>query len=307
MRSLRSSPQAAGIDAARPAWDGAVPAAVAGATGGGDWAICCSGGGIRSAVYCLGHCRVSTAAVCSRPPSGSSAYPAEVTSPPPAHSWRTSCRAHVLDLRLHGKLTGELWYRLMQPTVGLLWSEAAGHLSYRETWMYMTDGGHYDNLGLVEALRRGARHIVVLDASGDQADTWFTLGGSIALARSDARVNVILDPTAMTKGGTGLKLGQVVHPFAYGTFSRAPGSPGLPDKGDIWVCKLGWWTEAPWDVLAYAQQHSTYPCDSTLEQLYDAAEFEAYHELGEAAVLAAAKGCTPPLTCPVSVGNAPGT
>ena len=54
MRSLRSSPQAAGIDAARPARDGAVPAAVAGATGGGDWAICCSGGGIRSAVYCLG-------------------------------------------------------------------------------------------------------------------------------------------------------------------------------------------------------------------------------------------------------------
>jgi hypothetical protein len=226
--------------------------------------------------------------------------------------------AHVLDLRLHDKLTGELWYRLMQPTVGLLWSEAAGHLSYRETWMYMTDGGHYDNLGLVEALRRGARHIVVLDASGDQADTWFTLGGSIALARSDAGVSVTLDPTAMTKGGTGLKPGQVVHPFAYGTFSRAPGTPGLPDKGDIWVCKLGWWNEAPWDVLAYAQEHSTYPCDSTLEQLYDAAEFEAYHELGEAAVLAAAKGCTPPLTCPVPVGqgsppipaqlgNAPGT
>ena len=215
--------------------------------------------------------------------------------------------AHILDLRLRGKLTGELWYRLMQPTVGLLWSEAAGHLSYRATWMYMTDGGHYDNLGLVEALRRGARHIVVLDASGDQADTWFTLGGSIALARSDARVSVTLDPTAMTKGGTGLKPGQVVHPFAYGTFSRAPGSPGLPEEGDIWVCKLGWWTEAPWDVLAYAQEHSTYPCDSTLDQLYDAAEFEAYHQLGEAAVLAAAEECTPPLTCPVPVGNAPGT
>ena len=54
MRSLRSSPQAAGIDAARPARDRAVPAAEAGATGGGDWAICCSGGGIRSAAYCLG-------------------------------------------------------------------------------------------------------------------------------------------------------------------------------------------------------------------------------------------------------------
>jgi len=223
--------------------------------------------------------------------------------------------AHVLDLRLRGKLTGELWYRLMQPTVGLLWSEAVGHLSYRDTWMYVTDGGHYDNLGLVEALRRGAQHIVVLDASGDRADTWFTLGGSIALARSDAGVNITLDPAKMIEGGTGLKPGQVIHPWAYGTFSRAP---GLPEKGDIWVCKLGWWTEAPWDVLAYAQDHSTYPCDSTLEQLYDAAEFEAYHELGQAAVLAAAKECTPPLTCPApaghgspsasaQLGNAPGT
>ena len=206
--------------------------------------------------------------------------------------------AHVLDLRLRGKLTGGLWYRLMQPTAGLLWSEAVGHLSYRDTWMYVTDGGHYDNLGLVEALRRGARHIVVLDASGDRTDTWFTLGGAIALARSDAGVNIVLDPTTMVEGGNGLKPGQVVRPWAYGTFTRSAGEHEPPEHGDIWVCKLGWWSGAPWDVLAYAKGHSTYPCDSTLEQLYDAAEFEAYHQLGGATVLAAAKECTPPLRCP---------
>jgi hypothetical protein len=64
------------------------------------------------------------------------------------------------------------------------------------------------------------------------------------------------------------------------------------------VCKLGWWNGAPWDILAYAQGHSTYPCDSTLEQLYEAAEFEAYHELGGATVLAAADECKPPLPRP---------
>ncbi len=69
------------------------------------------------------------------------------------------------------------------------------------------------------------------------------------------------------------------------------------------MCKLGWWSGAPWDVLAYAKDHSTYPCDSTLEQLYDAAEFEAYHELGAATVLAAAKDGVPPLTCPVPAGH----
>ena len=211
--------------------------------------------------------------------------------------------AHVLELRLRGKLTGGLWYRLLQPTAGLLWSEAVGHLSYRDTWMYVTDGGHYDNLGLVEALRRGARHIVVLDASGDKADTWFTLGGAIALARSDAGVDIDLDPTTMVKGGSKLAPGQVVRPWAHGTFTRPTGAPGLPEQGDIWVCKLGWWSGAPWDILAYAKDHPTYPCDSTLEQLYDAAEFEAYHELGEATALGAAQKCQPPLRCPAPAGQ----
>src|SRR6266568_5466571 len=51
-------------------------------------------------------------------------------------------------------------------------SASAGPVS-ASIWMYVTDGGHYENLGLVEALRRGADNIVVLDASGDKADTWF--------------------------------------------------------------------------------------------------------------------------------------
>jgi hypothetical protein len=183
----------------------------------------------------------------------------------------------------------------MQPTLGLLWAEAAGRLSYRATWMYVTDGGHYDNLGLVEALRRGAENIVVLDASGDKADTWSTLGGAIALARTDARVEIDLDPTSMIEGKHELAPGQVDRPYAHGRFRRLQPVPGLPDEGNIWVCKLGWWTGAPWDVLAYARQHPSYPCDSTLEQLYDATEFEAYRRLGAAAVQDAAENCRPAL------------
>lgn len=210
--------------------------------------------------------------------------------------------AHVLQRRLRGGLGSDLWYRAMQPTQGLLWAEAAGRLSYRSTWMYVTDGGHYENLGLVEALRRGAKHIVILDASGDKANTWSTLGGAITLARADAGVEIKLDPTTMVAGGQHLATGQVVHPWAHGTFTRPEAMPGLPDEGEIWVCKLGWWTGAPWDVLAYAKSHSTYPCDPTLEQLYDAAEFEAYHQLGAAAVLAAAEQCAPPLKWSPSPG-----
>ena len=61
------------------------------------------------------------------------------------------------------------------------------------------------------------------------------------------------------------------------------------------MCKLGWWAGAPWDVLAYAKSHATFPGDSTLEQLYDAPEFEAYQQLGVATVQDAVRNCVPPL------------
>jgi len=198
--------------------------------------------------------------------------------------------AHVLRLRRNEPgfkhFLGGLLYRALQPTVGMRYAEAAGHTSYRCTWMCVTDGGHYDNLGLVEALQRsaeqGVTHILVLDASGDQANSWFTLGGAISLARSDAATEITLNPTTMVSpldpGMPPLVRGQVVRPWVTGTYTIN----GQSEAGarTIVVCKLGWWRGAPWDVRAYAAGHSTYPTDSTLNQLYDSAEFDAYRELG---------------------------
>jgi hypothetical protein len=268
--------------------------------------------------------------------------------------------AHVLKLRedstegdrrlsrVLARLRAAVCWRMMQPTLGLLWAEAAGHTSYRATWVNVTDGGHYDNLGLVEALRRQAENIVVLDASGDSPHTWFTFGGAMSLARADAQVDITLDPKTMVaeKGpGAAPKLlsGQVLRPWARGTFTRPGGHPPHSDEdpghhhaangqtaengrqsangqaavdehqsangqaaddgyqlvgGRLWICKLGWWDGAPWDIRAYAEGHATYPCDSTLQQLYDSAEFDAYHELGACAVEAAAADGRLPLLLP---------
>lgn len=194
--------------------------------------------------------------------------------------------AYLLRMRRTNRILGGLLYRAMQPTFGLLYAEATGRASYRDTWICVTDGGHYDNLGLVEALQRapesGFDHILVLDASGDQADTWSTLGGSIARARADTEIEVELDPTAMIRGGRDLAPGQVVRPWAQGRFNDG----GVTRKGEVVVCKLGWWTGAPWDVVAYARQHPSYPAgdSSGRLRLYDATDFEAYRQLGAAAI-----------------------
>ena len=201
------------------------------------------------------------------------------------------------------RLQAAVCWRVMQPTLGLLWAEAFGHTGYRATWINVTDGGHYDNLGLVEALRREVKNIVVLDASGDSPHTWFTLGGAMALARSDAGVNITLDPSKMIRhrgGGAApaLSKGQVLRPWANGTFARSNGHAADGNQtadGNLWVCKLGWWQGAPWDVRAYAAGHPTYPCDSTMQQLYDGAEFDAYHDLGAFSMAAAVASWRLPL------------
>ena len=182
-----------------------------------------------------------------------------------------------------GERAGGLWYRLMQPDTGPAVAEAVGRLSYRDTWMYVTDGGHYDNLGLVEALHRGADRIVVLDASGDKADTWSTLGGAIALARTDAGVQITLNPSDDVGGPAWIR-GPGRPPLGIRHVHQAAArrGPGLPAEGRhlgvqarlVGRCALG--------RPGLRQGHSTFPCDSTLEQLYDVAEFEAYHQLGAA-------------------------
>jgi hypothetical protein len=204
--------------------------------------------------------------------------------------------AYVLKLRLNRtrsqQFFGGLMYHALQPTLGILYAEAVGHTSYRGTWMCVTDGGQYDNLGLVEAIQRGATHILLLDATGDKPGTWSTLGGAIALARADAGVQIDLDPTTMVRGGRDLAPSQVVSPWAYGRFYRP--QQVASQLGDIWMCKPGWWTDAPWDVVAYAKRHPSYPSGSSLEQpqLKDFTDFEAYRQLGVATIVDVAKHWT---------------
>ena len=53
---------------------------------------------------------------------------------------------------------------MRQPGIRQLLREILGSVSLSDRWIYVTDGGHYENLGLVEALRRDATEIVAFDA-----------------------------------------------------------------------------------------------------------------------------------------------
>jgi hypothetical protein len=184
-------------------------------------------------------------------------------------------RARMSAPSVWSRFAARVFFRFTQPNLRLLMAEAFGHHRVRTSWLYVTDGGHFENLGLVEALRRGAAEVFVFDASGDSVTSWNTLGEAIALARSALGVEIDIEPEKMVRDG------HVVQPYVHGTFTYT-WDEDRP-HGIIHLVKLGVWPGAPWDVQAYKSRHPTFPCDSTIQQMYDDEEFEAYRALGRAA------------------------
>ena len=78
-----------------------------------------------------------------------------------------------------------------------LLKEGIGKTSVTDRRLYITDGGHYDNLGLVEALRRRPATIIVLDASNDSENSFRALGEAVATARMDLDCEIEIDPAPM--------------------------------------------------------------------------------------------------------------
>ena len=58
---------------------------------------------------------------------------------------------------------------------GLLY-ELLGMTTDDKKWVYLSDGGHFENLGVYEAVRCGCRDIVVVDASCDPDRNYEEIG-----------------------------------------------------------------------------------------------------------------------------------
>ena len=154
--------------------------------------------------------------------------------------------------------------------------EAFGLNTLNRDFVYVTDGGHWENLGLVELLRRRCTEIVCFDAAGDDLDHFTTLGQAMALARAELQVEIDIDPVR-----DGLKPGE----SGFSETDNVRGTIRYPDgtEGILVFVKAAMAADAPWDVKAYRDSHPGFPCEGTLDQLFDDGQFQAYQALGAAA------------------------
>ncbi len=98
------------------------------------------------------------------------------------------------------------WRYAPQPAVRRLsyqLREAFGRYPMDARFLLTTDGGHYENLGLVELLRHGVRTAVCVDASGDSAFAG-SLAAAITLAREELGIAITLrEPDLLVPGSAG--------------------------------------------------------------------------------------------------------
>ena len=149
--------------------------------------------------------------------------------------------------------------------------ELFGLTSDKRRYVYLSDGGHFENLGLYELVRRECDMIVVSDAGADGNYTFADLGNAIEKCRVDLGVGIEdLDVEGLKPGDSGVSKKRFIE-----------GKIRYKKKtGKLIYMKASLSGDEPTDVLAYKAKNPTFPHQSTADQWFDEAQFEAYRALG---------------------------
>jgi hypothetical protein len=152
--------------------------------------------------------------------------------------------------------------------------EIAGATTDTGNWIYLSDGGHFENLGVYEMVRRRCRLIVVSDAGCDPECTFNDLGNAARKCFIDFGVGIEFSelkivarrnpPTASAR----VALGVITY-------------PGSATQGVMLYVKPTYCaTTEPPQVRSYAATHPEFPHESTADQWFSESQMEAYRALG---------------------------
>lgn len=180
-----------------------------------------------------------------------------------------------------------------------LFDEAFGLTDDANPYVYLSDGGHFENLGLYEMVLRRCQVILVSDAASDGELAFEDLGGAIAKIRIDLGVPIRFERMPMRRCAphdyaTGADPAAAAPFWAVGRIGysevdrREDGTPA--EDGVLLYVKPSLNGTEPVDVFHYAKAHPTFPHESTADQLYTEAQFESYRALGFHAATAPCSG-----------------
>jgi hypothetical protein len=142
----------------------------------------------------------------------------------------------------------------------------------------LTDGGHFDNTGLYELIRRRVKIIVLSQGSQDVNYSMDDLANIIQRVRVDFGVHIRfasetypLDAIRPAELGAVVKRGWAVGTIRY---------PGTDKQGILLYLQASPIAGMNADTVSYWRRNVDFPNQTTADQFFDEEQLEAYRELG---------------------------
>jgi len=166
-----------------------------------------------------------------------------------------------------------------------LLAELFGLTTADSPYVNLSDGGHFEDFGLYEMVRRRCRWIVLVDGGEDAERGFADLGNAVRKIWIDLGVRISFADSPLLGAEKDAKAAGVPY-FAVGTISYlsdAPvGDPPAPPEGRVLYLKpVVRGDEAAADVIAYKRAHDAFPDQTTADQWFDESQFESYRRLGQ--------------------------
>jgi hypothetical protein len=168
--------------------------------------------------------------------------------------------------------------------------ELLGKSDDTSRWIELTDGGHFENLGLYEMVLRRVKRIIVVDAGADPKFQFEDLGNAVRKIQIDLGVPIefVGKPGVIEAGdlkaveGMNLKNWYcAVARIRYHCVDTVPkGTDEDLFDGYLVYIKASLTGREPMDVIQYAKTHETFPHESTANQFFNEPQFESYRKLG---------------------------
>lgn len=159
----------------------------------------------------------------------------------------------------------------------------------KHRWVQLSDGGHFDNTGMYELLRRRAGLIILCDGSADPNYQFEDLHNALERAYKDFGIVVDFDeeldlnsimPQKRAAQKYPRKMPCAERPFALG-YIRYPARGNKPKGTGVLLMMTTVVTHhASLALLAHKDVVRDFPDESTMDQFFEEGQFEAYRELG---------------------------
>ncbi len=191
----------------------------------------------------------------------------------------------LLNVRLGAWLgnpgtAGDKTFQSGYPTfsIGPMIAEAFGLTNDTSPHVYLSDGGHFENLALYEMVLRRCHFIVVSDAGEDPECSFADLGDAIRKIRIDFGISIDFGemnifPRSEKAAGKGRNcaIGRI-------RYSQIDG-PGAVDGVLVYIKPVCYGDE-PRDIYEYFKTSATFPHEGTKDQFFSESQFESYRMLG---------------------------